>query len=105
MISIKEICYELYKQDWRQKHGITSEIKLHSIREYLRFCREHGCDKESYRYIDYLNQFGYNGSREIYACYEEFLRTEYLDDSYICSILKSENLITRYHNDIKFNKW
>lgn len=98
-MTIKEICYELYKQDWCQKHGIRTRQKLNSVKNYRKFCKEQGLDEESYKYIEYLNQFGYNG--QLYVSYEEFLKTEYLDDSYICGILKSEKLISRYHDDIK----
>lgn len=96
---IREICYMQYKSDWKHKHGIGIKEKINSIRDYRKFLEENGLDKDSYKYSKYLQTFGYNG--ELYACYEEFLKTEYLDCDYICGLLKSEKLIAIYREDIK----
>ena len=98
-MTIKEWCYEVYKADWKNKHNVTTEKKAHTIKNYLKFLKENGFDKESYPFNKYLEEFGYDG--ELYVCYEEFLGTEYLDHDYICGLLKSEKLIAMYYGDIK----
>ena len=97
--NIKEICYMVYQTDWKKKHGITTKKKIETTKEYLEFMKENGLDKDSYSFNDFLEEYGYDG--ELYACYEEFLGAEYLDHDYICSLLKTENCIAAYEEDIK----
>ena len=96
---ISEMCYMLYKTDWKKQHGITTKKKAETIKNYLQFMKENGLDKDSYPFDDYLEEFGYDG--ELYVCYEEFLGAEYLDHDYICGLLKDEKLIAMYHEAIK----
>lgn len=99
-INIRDICYRLYKSDWYHSHGITTQRKVYSIRDYRKFLRENNLTMESYSYDKYLKEFGYGG--ELYVSYEEFMKNEYLDKNYICSLLKGcENLISDYQADIE----
>lgn len=96
---ISEMCYMLYETDWKKSHGITTKKKAETIKRYLKFMKENGLNKDLYTFNDYLEEFGYDG--ELYVCYEEFLKAEYLDNEYICGLLKDEKLIAMYYEDIK----
>lgn len=99
---ISKLCYELYKVDWKRNHMITADREMDSIKDYYAFLMaedDEDVNVFTYTYNDYLEEFGYDG--ELYVCYEEFLETEYLEDDYICGLLKSEKLIAMYHKDIK----
>ena len=94
---ISQLCYELYKTEWKQHH-IDEETENNTIRNYLNFLIEENVDGKLYTYSDYLDEFGYNG--ELYVCYEEFLEAEYLEEDYICGLLNSEKLIDMYYKDV-----
>ena len=94
---ISELCYELYKVDWKQFH-IGVEREKQSIKDYYKFLIEEDLDDILYTYDDYIEEFGYNG--EMYVCYEEFLEMEYLDEYYIRSLLNNVQLIEMYYKDI-----
>ena len=71
--NISELCYELYKLDWKHSHMITKEIEMDSLKDYF----EGTVSSSEYSFDEYIEEFGYDG--EIYACYEEFRDNEYLD--------------------------
>ena len=55
------------------------------------------CD---YSYNDYLSDNGYiNG--EIYVCYDEFMKNEYLDKLYIKSLLDNKELYNIYLRELE----
>lgn len=91
---ISELCYELYKIDWKRRH-ITAEIEMDNIKDYYNGLVN--CDTD-YTYEDYLSEFGYNG--DSYVCYEEFCEYEYLNKDYIYGLLNSGKLIQMYLEDI-----
>lgn len=98
---IKEMCYELYKLDWKDSHNITSKIELEYIKDYYMstgFNEDDDCDM-NYTYNDYLDEFGYNG--ELYANYNCFLDNEYFNSEYIIKLLNNKSLIIEYYKDIQ----
>ena len=96
---ISKLCYDLYKVIWKQSHMITLARELDSIKKYYEFLTEENIDGNLYTYDDYIEEFGYNG--ELYVCYEEFLKTEYLEDDFICDLLGDDKLVAMYYKDIK----
>ena len=64
-MSIKELCYELYKVDWKNLH-VTYELERKSILSYY----DSLTDNHSYSYEEYIEECGYSG--EVYVCFEEF---------------------------------
>lgn len=56
--------------------------------------------RADYTYEDYLDTFGYHG--KMYASYNEFLHTEYLQKKYINALLMNdEELVSMYREDVK----
>ena len=96
---IRELCYELYKVDWKRDHMITADREMDSIKDYYEFLLEFDYNGNLYTYDDYLEEFGYDG--ELYVCYEEFWDNEYLDEQYICSLLNNAELIAMYYESVK----
>lgn len=96
-MQIAHLCYELYKLDWESDHKITPKRKRDALFDYYKGLVD---DDETYTYEDYLDEFGYDG--EIYACYDEFLDNEYLDDEYMHILLKGHTkLIKLYYKDVE----
>ena len=95
-MDISQLCYELYKIDWKYSHMITPERQMDSLKNYFEDAR-YFPDGE-YSYNDYLEEHGYDG--ELYACYDEFCETEYLDKEYIEHLLDNEKLFAVYCADI-----
>lgn len=91
---IKTICYNLYKEDWKDVHT-TLEEKHQAIRDYYIESIKEGF---SYSFEEYLNEFGYNGI--IYASFEEFCKNEYRIKGYMKELLKDDFLIDLYLKDI-----
>lgn len=94
---IRELCYELYKVDWKHSHMITAQIEMDNLVDYYK-CVSDG-NFEKYTYNDYLEDFGYQG--QIYVCYDEFLDTEYCDVDYMRTLLDDDELINLYHEDLE----
>lgn len=97
-VDIRKEAYELYKIDWEHDHGISGERKLEAYRNYITIEKEApGCYGS---FESYLDDVGYGG--ELYACYDEFIDTEYLDEEYMRSLLEIPTLINAYQSD-RFN--
>ena len=95
-MTIRELAYELYKMDWMRR--ISCDIQMDTLKDYYQETTEE--DREIYTFEDYVLEFGYQG--RLYACYEEFLEEEYLDESYIRSIFyKNDDLLNEYQEDLK----
>lgn len=94
---IRELCYELYKVDWKHSHMITAQREMDSIMDYYECVTD--SNFEEYTYNDYLEDFGYQG--ELYACYDEFLDAEYRDVDYMRALLDDDKLVNLYHKDIE----
>lgn len=101
-MNIRELCYELYKVDWKHSHMITKEIEMDTIKNYYRsLVTETSSDYENYKYEDFLNEFGYDGKYEMYADFEEFCMNEYLIERYILGLLDNDKLMEMYCKDVK----
>ena len=95
-MTIRELAYELYKMDWMRR--ISCGIQMDTLKDYYQETTKE--DREVYTFEDYIFEFGYQG--RLYACYNEFLRTEYLDESYMRSLFyKNDNLLKEYQEDLK----
>ena len=97
--NIRDIAYTMYKIDWINSH-ISAERQLEAIRKYYKDLQE--CISEGYQEIsleEWIEENGFDG--EIYACYDEFCENEYVDMEYMHSLLKNENMITNYDNDVE----
>ena len=92
---ISKLCYELYKVDWK-RNNITTDIEIDNIKDYYEGLVDNDTD---YTYEDYVSEFGYGGY--LYACYDEFCESEYLDKDYICGLLNDDKLIQMYLEDIE----
>lgn len=91
---ISNLCYELYKIDWKHSHMITAEREMDSLKDYFETLLENN----DCTYRDYIEEFGYDG--ELYVCYAEFCDIEYHDKEYMCSLLNNDELIALYFKDI-----
>lgn len=93
---ISRLCYELYKIDWKESHGITPEIEANTQKDFFNY------DPEILSvYDDYLTQVGYSGKNGIvYVDYDEFFENEYQDVHYIAGLLGDSELIITYLREI-----
>lgn len=92
-MTIKELCYELYKTDWMQR--ISADRQMDAWKNYYQDWD--GRDNEACNFHDdYLSQNGYDG--ELYVSYDEFLESEYTDEEYIRQLLDNEELFEEYKN-------
>ena len=95
-MTIRELAYELYKMDWMRR--IPCGVQMDTLKDYYQETTEE--DREEYTFEDYILEHGYQG--QLYACYEEFLRAEYLDESYMRSLFyKNDDLLKEYQEDLK----
>lgn len=81
-MDITKIAYEKYCLDWMIAHG-------HSITELLReleLMRQEDPERGLLSLFEDW-EYGYGFSGEVWACYDEFLESEYLDDSYMKALL------------------
>lgn len=84
-MDIKKIAYEKYRLDWMIAHG-------HSLTELLRdlefLSREDpDCNLLTlFENWEYDNGFG----GELWVCYDEFLESEYKDESYMKELLTED---------------
>ena len=81
-MDITKIAYEKYRLDWMIAHG-------HSITELLReleLMRQEDPERSLLAlFEDWEYGFGFGG--EVWACYDEFMETEYLDTEYMKALL------------------
>lgn len=97
MKNISELAYELYKIDWEKSHMITPEVKQDAMKDYFQGLVDFD---GSYSFDDYIYEFGYSGG-EIYACYDEFMNCEYLDEEYVKYLLNNDSLFKEYEYDLQ----
>lgn len=100
IINIKELAYELYKQDWIDSH-VTPQMSLDTIKNYYKEKQE--CIDEGYpmdySFDEWLEIEGYCGF--LYVCYDEFCEAEYLDKEYMVDLLNDNKMfIEMYLADI-----
>ena len=97
-MTIKELCYELYKIDWKLNHGVTFRFEEENLKLYFDCCASFEFDND-YTYNDFVEEYGYEG--RLYVCYEEFLDNEYTDKDYIKTLISEEILYQKYLKDIE----
>ena len=83
---IPQKAYLLYKQDWKDQHGISKELEQKVFADYCNYIKEEDLSSNDYSFEDYLFEFGFNNG-EMYASYEEFLRNEFRNKTYINALL------------------
>ena len=87
---ISKIAYERYRKVWFHEHITVSRLNCtkEAYREYVKESEEWNSIPDSL--ADYIEDNGFDGG-ELWACYDEFLDAEYMDSSFMRSILdKSE---------------
>lgn len=85
-MTIKEKSYKLYKFNWLSSHGYTLDDvlkKAWTIINHVGFDIDI-IDVES-DLLDAFEEVGFNG--EIYACFDEFIDSEYQDRQYMECLL------------------
>ena len=93
---IRNMCYNLYVEDWKISHNVTRVTEMDYIKDYYQnIMFDSAYDNKTCTYYDYLSEFGYNG--ELYVCYDEFIDNEYQDVKYI------EKLLQFYPYDLFIN--
>lgn len=81
----KKHCYKLYKNDWVHSH-ISLDVQQSTYRKYMYEQLNETYAAEKYSFEDYIFDFGY-GEGDCYACYEEFLENEFLDEEYMQTLI------------------
>lgn len=89
-MNILLIAYEKYRLDWMKRHN-------HTITELIRALDQMQSDlpEESVSdlFDNFDNNYGFDG--ELWACFDEFMETEFRDDEYMATILTPEELSAR----------
>ena len=93
-MKLQTIAYEKYQYNWMMSHGYTflsiSDVAADWFNEKLA-----DADYDT-PFLEYLNSRGFDG--EIWACFEEFISTEYQDASYMEHLLTDKEF-QEYYND------
>ena len=89
-MTISDLGYELYKNDWLRR--ISAEIKADAIKNYYQ-------EKELCSLADYIFETGYDG--QIYVCKDEFLDIDYLYKGYMKALYGNDELYAEYLADLK----
>ena len=97
-MNIKEIAYERYKLDWLLSHGYTLADLMNELDQMQ---EESPDDSVSQLFTDW--EYGFGFGNEIWACYEEFLESEYQNAFYMLQLLSWEEA-EEYKKDIKFEE-
>ena len=81
-MDINDIAYEKYKLDWMMSHGYT----LVDLAAQIRDVQEVNPNINAIGALfEWENDLGFDG--EIWACYDEFMDSEFLDKEYMAMIL------------------
>ena len=96
--TISQLCYELYKLDWKKRHMVLGEREADSIKDYYDGILSEDYTADEYSYQDFIEENGYHG--ELYVCYDEFYDAEYHEKDYMCELLDNPELIALYYKDI-----
>lgn len=94
-MNIKQIAYEKYKLDWLLRHGYTLRDLINEL-DMLR--EENPGDSVSVLFNYWVYEVGFGS--EIWACCQEFLDNEYLDEGYMKQLLTWEEY-EKYQEDVK----
>lgn len=83
---ISKIAYERYKKIWFHDHITVNQFNRtkEAYQEYIKECEEWNSIPDSF--AEYIEENGFYGG-ELWVCYDEFLDVEYMDSSFMQSIL------------------
>ena len=95
-MKISELCYELYKEDWKWLFGVSRNAEQRYLIDYYLYTLS---EDDSITYEEYIEEYGYSGN--LYVCYDEFLDNEYRDEEYMLALLSNKMLQEEYLKDIK----
>lgn len=92
--AFKHYCWELYKIDWLFFHGYTPKNMLQKLAQYVTEIKDDlDTDTDPDDVIDaWESDSAMDGS--CYACYTEFLDSEFRNGDYMRRLLTTEDLIT-----------
>lgn len=87
--SMRDSLYEFYKLDWMASHNHTLEELFEQIKEII-VEKSHdntdAVDLVEDSFMSFEIDKGFGG--ELWACYDEFLECEYLDEDYIDGLIE-----------------
>lgn len=92
---IQILAYTLYKIDWLRR--ISHDRIADLVKNYYE--EQKDCSFDDWTIEDYFNECGFNG--EMYACFDEFIDTEYRDKEYMQKLLDNSALYDEYLANIK----
>ena len=81
-MDIKKIAYEKYRLDWMIAHGHSITMLLRELENM----RQEDPDRSLLSMFEEW-EYGFGFSSEVWACYDEFLETEYQNESYMKALL------------------
>lgn len=81
---MRERAYELYQLDWMARHGISLREALSIMADLVQENEDDGEDVDAL--VAMWADVGFSGGI-VFACFEEFLETEYEEESYILELL------------------
>lgn len=96
---IGEIAYERYRKVWFHDHITVNQFNRtkEAYQEYIKECEEWNSIPDSL--AEYIEDNGFYGG-ELWVCYDEFLDVEYMDSSFMQSILNKAEW-KAYEIDVK----
>lgn len=83
---LRKSAYEAYKIQWLER--ISTQRQLDVILNYIQDTIQENEATPSLTLDEYIQEYGYDS--ELYACYEEFLESEYKDADYMRELLGDE---------------
>ena len=93
IIDVRTLAYELYKIDWMRR--ISADRLMDFVKQYYDDTKVDLADVADIE--DVLEEFGFDG--ELYACYDEFVESEYRDKAYMKALLNDAQY-AEYEADI-----
>ena len=101
LYNIYIILYALYKLDWLNTHNITKQREVDTLYSYYQYIEDNDLSMVNYTFDDYLTENGYGG--ELYCCFDEFCKNEFMDVDYMHSLIGSDklNILIAYEKELK----
>ena len=96
-MDIKMKAYQKYQIDWMVSHNITLADVNAAACDWFNDRLNDSKNDDSFG--SYIEEYGFGGSM-IWACYDEFLESEYQDRAYIRSLLRDDDDYRAYLDDI-----
>jgi hypothetical protein len=95
---IQETAYKKYQMHWIMVHGYSVDDICRIADSWHSEMKKYYTDDEETTFSDHLFERGFGGS--LYACQDEFLHAEYMDEEYMKGILTQKEY-EEYHEDVK----